>query len=480
MQRNIISFVTASLVTFIFFTVACAQENKDYSQKITAEKMRILILPATVDTSRAFSIDDEVTGSVASVAVQLGRFEVIDRRDLGSILAEQALQQTGLVADSEIVELGKLAASDRGILVNVLNFSQRGVPPESYDDDDDDNSGFWEGLISGVVEGIFSGDAETDEPFANNIQTQLSVDIKSIDIATAKSEKSIHISVTHTGGGRGDSRANAIQKFREALFNELSRMYALTSEVITVEGNEVILFLGVEVGVREKSMFEIREPDKFKTVQDRKITVPGRSKGLVSVTDLSSETNRSLILRQWGTIREGDVALEYPGSVRGFQIYVLPPWPEKNFRIGAQFHFQPIAAYDFGFEFYYSDAPDSYEIKTRGFGLGGFGAIRLVASSPMQLNAKLGLDLDIFFKRDDEDHTVTNACGSLTAGLNASIMVARSSDIEFNFGYRFSGPTANWIYSADENTHDAVWDKDAPKIDLSGWYFTVGYKFILL
>lgn len=479
MQRINLFLQNLIISVMLFLCTGYSQDNMNPFQTITAEKMRILILPAKVDTSRDFSIDKEATGVVASVAVQMGRFDVIDRTNLESILAEQALQQTGLVADSDLVELGKLASSDRAVIVSVLNFSQVGVPPEEQKSDDDNKGNFWDNLVSSVVEGIFSGDSETDEPYANNIQTQLSVEIKSIDVASGKSLKSINFSVTNTGGGRGESRAKALDKFRDALFNELSGMYSLTSEVISVEGGDAILYLGAEVGVRENSLFEIREPDKLKTIRDRQITIPGRSKGLVCVTDLSRETNRSQILRRWGNIEAGDVALEYNGSVRGFQLYVTPPWPEKNFRLSGQFHFQPIAAWDFGAELYYSDTRDSYDVKTRGLGLGGFGAMRLAAGSPLQINARLGLDLDIFFKRDDEGHTVTNLIGSVSPGLNASIMLARSSDAEINVGYRFSGPSSSWIYSADEKSHDAVWNMDAPRIDLTGWFFTVGYKFII-
>ncbi len=476
------TFVGLSFILFVFTGIVGAQDVEESSRGITAERMRILILPAKDDTSQEFSIDEEVTGVVANVAVQLGRFEVIDRRNLESILAEQALQQTGLVADSDLVELGKLAASDQAILVDVLNFHQVGVAPAETtndDDDEDEGGGFWGNLVAGVVEGIFSGEPETDEPYANNIQTQLSVEIRSTDIATGKSEKSFDITVSHTGGGRGVSRAKAIENFREALVTELRLLYALSSEVISVEGDEALLFLGAELGVGKNTLFEIKEPDTYKMIRGRQMTVPGRSAGLVCVSDLSSETNRSLIVRQWRQIEEGDLALEYTRSIHGFQVYVLPPFPEKNFQLGVQFLFQPLAAYDFGFFLRYSDTFDSYDTKTRGFGLGGFGAMRILVASPVQINARLGLDLDIFFKKDDADHSVVAVAFSGTPGLNTSLMLSRTSDIEINLGYRLSGPTGTWTYSADEKTYDAVWDRPAPEINLSGWFFTVGYKYII-
>ena len=470
------------LLSAVISTAAIfAQDAQILPGTITAEKMRILILPAVGDSSEHFSIAGEVTGTVASVAVKLGRFEVIDRNNLRSILDEQALQQTGLVADSMIVEMGKLAASQEAIMVNVLNFSQIGVPPKEYDnDDDDDDVGFWAGLFSSVVEGIFSDDSEGAEPYAGNIETQLTVEIRNIDIATGRSEESFNVSVSHTGGSRGVSRAKAIENFRDVLIGELRMLYSLSSEVITVEGNEAILFLGAEVGVEKNTLFEIVEPDKYRTLKNRRITIPGRSAGLVCVTDLSSETNRSQIIRQWRTIEEGDLAVEYSGSVRGFQLYILPPFPEKNFQLGAQYHFQPIAAYDFGFMLRYSETNDSYENRTRGLGLGGFGTKQIVASSPVQLNAKLALEVDLFFKKDDENHSVYLGIPSAAFGMNVSLMLSRKSDCEINFGYRFTGPSSTWVYSEGDGNLDAVWNQDAPEVNLSGWFFTVGYKYILL
>jgi hypothetical protein len=98
----------------------------------------------------------------------------------------------------------------------------------------------------------------------------------------------------------------------------------------------------------------------------------------------------------------------------------------------------------------------------------------------LQFNGKIGIDLDMPFRKDDENHTVYTPVLSATVGINISYLLSRKSDIEIDFGYRFSGEISGWKYSANEDTHDAVWYNPAPEINISDIFVTVGYKFILL
>ena len=98
----------------------------------------------------------------------------------------------------------------------------------------------------------------------------------------------------------------------------------------------------------------------------------------------------------------------------------------------------------------------------------------------MQFNGKIGIDVDMLFRKDDENHTVYTPVLSATVGINISYLLSRKSDLEINFGYRFSVEISGWKYSANEETHDAVWHNPAPEINISDIFITVGYKFILL
>ena len=102
-----------------------AQELED---GLTLEKKSVVILPGQ-DAENPESISRKVTNILAAKAVELGRFNVIDRTQIESILAEQKRQLSGIVDETQIVEIGNLASADQALLVKITTFGQRGVPP---------------------------------------------------------------------------------------------------------------------------------------------------------------------------------------------------------------------------------------------------------------------------------------------------------------------------------------------------------------
>jgi curli biogenesis system outer membrane secretion channel CsgG len=97
--------------------------------KITEEKERLLVL--SVDRGEgAQSIESTVTSLVSSEAVNLTRFEVIDRNQLERILSEQKLQMSGIIREDEVVRYGEVSSADEALIVSILSFGQKGVPPK--------------------------------------------------------------------------------------------------------------------------------------------------------------------------------------------------------------------------------------------------------------------------------------------------------------------------------------------------------------
>jgi hypothetical protein len=97
----------------------------------------------------------------------------------------------------------------------------------------------------------------------------------------------------------------------------------------------------------------------------------------------------------------------------------------------------------------------------------------------LAVHAKMSIDIDLPFKKDDDGETVTMPVLSGSLGISCSLMLLKKSDIEINFGYRLSTKSSNWTYNVDDTQYDAFWYDAPPVVDLSGFYFTVGYKFIL-
>ena len=97
-----------------------------FSQQLTLEKKKLLILPQNKNDEISYQITRIFSGQ----ASKLKRFQIIDRNNLSTILEEQSLGQTGLVFDKDIVEIGNIAGADEGILINVITFGQKGVKPK--------------------------------------------------------------------------------------------------------------------------------------------------------------------------------------------------------------------------------------------------------------------------------------------------------------------------------------------------------------
>jgi hypothetical protein len=147
--------------------------------------------------------------------------------------------------------------------------------------------------------------------------------------------------------------------------------------------------------------------------------------------------------------------------------------------IGGQFHYSPLGNWDFGGGIHYTFLTDSYDETDHGFGFSAFGSRKLVTMTALIVQAKMGIDLDIAFKKDDEGQTVTTGIFSGSLGINCSLMLLKKSDIELNLGYRLSTKSSHWTYNEDDTEYDAFWYEKAPVVDLSGFYFTIGYKFVL-
>ena len=44
-----------------------------------------------------------------------------------------------MVDNDQVVEIGELAAAESAIILDIVNFGQKGIPKKDYDDDDDDD-----------------------------------------------------------------------------------------------------------------------------------------------------------------------------------------------------------------------------------------------------------------------------------------------------------------------------------------------------
>jgi hypothetical protein len=460
------SFYTICLLFLILIA------NSLLAQKtfISSEPLWMLILPETNSTSVEQSLENELADIVADIAWESGRFEVFDRFAVRDVLRKYYPMLYGHLPDSVILAIGDYTKCDEALIIDILSYSQIGVPPA--DDEEEENRNF----IESIIDGLFSSDSED---YSDNIQTRLSVQFRNIDLITGKEIDRFTVRVSYTGGTKPESEEKTLANFRDVVFNEVQLLYQLVSEVIAVDGLDLDLRLGKNLGITGNTLFEIIEPDRINTTGDENVTTPGKSVALVSVRSVSDTVNRSVIIRQWGAIEQGDYAYEFPNSIQGIQLYFLPKFPGDYLYIGGQYHYSPLGDWDFGIGMHYLSVTDSYNENDNGLGFSAFGSRKLFTLTALTVYAKVGANLDILFKDDDVGMLVTTAVLSGSLGLTCNLMISKKADIEINLGYRFSTKSSDWTYSAREEEFDAFWYDDPPVVDLAGFYFSVGYKFII-
>lgn len=482
------------LSLFLFPLCISAQEVQP---KITLEKMRLLILPSTA-SERYEEIADRVTAIVATEATRLGRFEVIDRNHLEAIMGEQALQLSGIINDSDVVEIGKVAAAPEALLVTILNFGQKGVPPEDEEEEDKKDrkkareAGLLGIIAKGVVDAVIDKELENVERYPNNIQTTLSCEVRKIDLESGQSLDAFSVSIEHTGGNKTASLNKVLNQATWRVSQELRELYLLSSQIVDVRGREVILLLGQNMGLKKGTLFSISSPSTKRTIGEREIIIPGHQVGIVEVTELSQDANRGRILRKWAVIELGFPAVESTGGILAGGLGIKYGTGSTDMGLEFAGYINPLRRFGGSVFLGLGTLKDSRDDTDFNLRFGGDIYFRLINTIPFSLAASLSLPFNIVFRPDDgekmgeDEHTVNSIMFSPVVGGRFEIMLNSKTDLVATVGYCLTSQMSKWDYSEDDDddeskSYPAIWDPQlgAPSIDPTGLYFNIGLRFLI-
>ncbi len=475
------------IFSLLLLTAGLAQENDD---GLTLTRYPILILPADGDTANQ-AIANALTQLLSAEATALQRFDVIDRTQLEAILSEQALQMSGIIRDEDIVEFGRLAAAREALVLRVLNFGQKGVPPEDEEEEEEKDRakareyGLFGIVVKGLVDAVVDKELEDVERYPNNIQTIIQAEVRKLDIESGKSVASFKIVILNTGGNRDKSLSAALVQASRQMSAELRKLYLLTSEVLDINGDEITLLLGENLGIRPGTQFEIVSLPKKRALRGRTITLPGRSVGRVLVETVSSDASQGRILRSWEPLQPGYRAVEALMPVFGlgvtmtvapdigfYRLQLLPtPSPFQELIVNGLFSAGMM-----------KDTRDDMDFSL-GFGI-QLGK-KMYYHSKRAMGMTVSLPLHLVFRSDDESNTVTLPVFAPRIGAVMQFQMSRNRDLILAFDIVPMSITGNWKYSKDNadgntDTFDAEWNDTVPDIKPEGLYFSVGYRFLTL
>ncbi len=315
--------------------------------------------------------------------------------------------------------------------------------------------------------------------YSKNIQTQLSVYAPIVDVSTGALLGTLDLQVFHTGGSAKKSKTRAMKLLKEKAKEELKRIYWFSAEVIKTKKGMTGIAFGTRSRIRKAMVFELIEPDRIWEQGDEEFLVPGGSAAIASVVDTSIDSSGFKILRQWRDCYPGTWAVEHPTPIFALGLNFTPPSIGSYSNVGICFQFGPLNSFDLGFGMQIIKVTDSYEEDDYGFGFNGFGIWRFINTSKIDLGGKLGIDLDIPFKKDDDGQTVHAILFSSYLGVVEEFLVSKKFDFSMNIGYRLGLRNDNWKYTEDEENLPAYWEQDAPEVKNSGLMVSVGFKYFL-
>ena len=469
---------------FIFILPAVFSQSKVHN--VTEEKERLLILPADKGKGRK-SIESTVTGLVSSEAINLNRFEILDRNNLEKTLNEQKLQMSGIIRDDEVVNYGEISSADEALVVSILSFGQRGVPPKKErSDKDDDEKGFWERvgteLAVGVIRSMFS-DNDPKEKYPHNIQTSLQAEVRKIDIETGKSTHSFRLYGEYTGGTRAASLGKVLNQIRIQISAKLRKMFLLKSEILERDGSRLTMLLGSELGVKKGSIFEIMKPDVHKIIQDREFFLPGESAGLVRVANSGDDVSEGTIIRQYRVVKEGYSLIEKPQYFGGWVISGMYNESVSEKRLDIGYEFFPFSQFSFTAGGALGVVTDSRNDKDfKGSLMVGMN-FRFIHTRFISFGTSLNFPFSLIFRQDDQPENVHKFQFTPTLGLNTEFLVSKTKDVVLGLHYVFVDKSDRWVYTegkgAEATSLHGVWsDGVEPTVNPVGLYFSVGIRII--
>ena len=492
-----------SLIFFVFSNVV-AQELED---GLTLEKKSVVILPGQ-DAENPESISSKVTSIVAAKAVELGRFNVIDRTKIESILAEQKRQLSGIVDETQIVEIGNLAAADEALLVKIITFGQRGVPPPKKEtkkeegekeekDEKKEKKEYDESLFEWIIkESVTAGLQKTLEGvelYPNNIQTIIKTEVGLLNIESGVLENNFHIAASHTGGNKTASLSSALNQLGWQISRKLREFYLIASEVIEKEGNKITILTGSDMGLEEGTIFEVNSLDQEKIYKGRVITLPGNPIALVRLTNVGKNTSNAEIIRQWKEVKTGHGVNEmiYDPTATEYEIKTRNG---SNISVNAKLWWSPFKKFTTAVTGEIGTIKDMRGEDDPLLGLGIELKTKLLDIERFQLSTGISLPFNYFAKVDDDTNYVSQSFLNPSINLTTSIILHRKRDLFISLQYIPWNNDDKWEYSEiieieneddpeepanDLIYHPAVWDdgKIIPRLNTKGLYITIGMRF---
>jgi hypothetical protein len=450
---------------------------------------RLIILPYTESNTYPKDLQESILAVLSTEATALGRFEIVDRNNLNSLLQEHATQLSATTLAKDLIELGAIAATEKGLLLRITRFSQVGQPSE--------DQGLFEQLVRIA---LLRGEA-----YSNNIETQLSIQLQKIDLKTGQTLKSKDFTWEHTGGTKSASLSTVKNNAKKSIRTFLKTLYLLEAHIADIDEKRVLLPLGNHLGIRQGQMFHVINSSTPKVVLGDTIVFAGKKIALVSIQEVTEHYSYAKIIRQWQPLEKGMVLKEHTKAIRGlnFAAYAL-----ANNARGGEFLFEasPLRAFSISFGLGMGTLYWEQRIVNPGNTQQNIPASETLINGhafemqiPMYLTYHLrihqrfalrpqtGFITGFGFRKDNAQNNVSAAYIAIPTSLGMQIQLNSHLNILIDGGMRFLGRSNHWTLNnskEESSVENAIWNsygiaQAAPRVFGSGPFVKIGLQWLL-
>jgi curli biogenesis system outer membrane secretion channel CsgG len=228
-----------------------------------------------------------------------GKFDVLDRKNIDSTLAEHKLSASGEVDPTTAIAAGRLVGARYLISGNVIQLDHTGTSGAGAG-----------GLIGGIAGGIVGG--------VRSDRVTLKVTVKVVDAVTGRivqsfSDEKTESATSISGAGfsgytaGGYSNSNFINSSMGHLINDAAILIAqhldpnkfsagpaapsLTGRVIDVDGSNIIINIGSAKGVTVGAFFDVVKVKQIKDPDSGRMLTANETVGKIQIMTVSGDTS---------------------------------------------------------------------------------------------------------------------------------------------------------------------------------------------
>lgn len=266
-----------------------------------SQKTKILVLPFTDVADSGYKAGEKLSSNISSKLAEMGRFEVVDRMELGKIIEEQKLSQTGIVDSGQAVEIGKVAGAKLAFTGNIVSLN-------TYREEIIKEKSTNIGVIKITKE---------EKSYKKEWNAKIAVNVKLIDVETNITLKSFTQNAFFTTSDVNTREAaidGAIAEVTDNIMYNVKDIFAIKSYIISKDRNIAVIRLGEDMGIKRGMEFYVYGQDRY--IQDKvtntDIKVSGNKKGLIIINKVDQNSANARVAKGTKEISQGDIIKEKP------------------------------------------------------------------------------------------------------------------------------------------------------------------------